>query len=147
MGHTYAQNPVTAAAGLAVLEYIQRHDLVHAAEERGAQLLSGLQSLIGRHRILGDARGLGLLLGVELVRDRVTREPFAVEDGVAFRFGRACIDAGAAVYPGQSGADGLVGDHALVTPPLVITPDQVDDLIGAIDRGLTRLEAELSISG
>ena len=66
--------------------------------------------------------------------------------GVAFRFGRACIDEGAAVYPGQSGADGLVGDHALVTPPLVITPDQVDDLIGAIDRGLTRLEAELSIS-
>src|SRR5438132_6921677 len=66
MGHTYAQNPVTAAAGLAVLNYIQRHDLVRAAQERGAQLLSGLQSLIGSHRILGDARGLGLLLGIEL---------------------------------------------------------------------------------
>src|SRR5437868_4564312 len=146
-GHTFAQNPVAAAAGLAVLDYIQRHDLVQAASERGSQLLQGLTALIARHRILGDARGLGLLLGVELVQDRTTREPFAVEDGVAFRFGRACIDEGAAVYPGQSGADGLVGDHALVTPPLVITPDQVDDLIGAIDRGLTRLEAELSISG
>jgi adenosylmethionine-8-amino-7-oxononanoate aminotransferase len=142
-GHTYAQNPVSAAAGLAVLEYIQRHDLVRAASERGAQLLSGLQGLVGRHRILGDARGMGLLLGVELVRDRATRASFPVEAGVAYRFARACIDEGAAVYPGQSGADGLVGDHALVTPPLVITSEQVDELVGSIDRALTRLEAEL----
>ena len=146
MGHTYAQNPVTAAAGLAVLDYLQRHDLVRAAAERGAQLRSGLQALIARHRILGDVRGLGLLLGVELVRDRATREPFAVEDGIAFRFGRACIDEGAAVYPGQSGADGMLGDHALVTPPLVISGEQVDDLVAAIDRGLTRLETELAVS-
>jgi adenosylmethionine-8-amino-7-oxononanoate aminotransferase len=141
-GHTYAQNPVSAAAGLAVLEYIQRHELVRAAEERGAQLLSGLRGLIDRHRILGDARGLGLLLGVELVQDRATRKPFPVEAGMAFRFARACVAEDAAVYPGQSGADGLIGDHALVTPPLVITPQQVDELVGAIDRALTRCESE-----
>ena len=143
MGHTYAQNPVSAAAGLAVLEYLQRHDLVRAAHERGDQLRAGLQGLIGRHRILGDVRGMALLLGVELVQDRATRAPFAVEAGMAFRFGRACVEEGAAVYPGQSGADGLVGDHALVTPPLVITPEQVDDLVGAIDRALTRIEGTI----
>ena len=143
MGHTYAQNPVSAAAGLAVLEYLQRHDLVRAAHERGDQLRAGLQGLIGRHRILGDVRGMGLLLGVELVQDRATRAPFAVEAGMAFRFGRACVEEGAAVYPGQSGADGLLGDHALVTPPLVITPEQVDDLVGAIDRALTRTEGTI----
>jgi adenosylmethionine-8-amino-7-oxononanoate aminotransferase len=142
-GHTYAQNPVTAAAGLAVLDYLQQHDLVHAAAERGAQLKDGLQRLIPRHRVLGDVRGLGLLLGVELVQDRATREPFPVESGVAFRFGRACIEEGVAVYPGQSGADGQLGDHALVTPPLVIAPEQVDALVAGIDRGLSRLEAEL----
>jgi adenosylmethionine-8-amino-7-oxononanoate aminotransferase len=144
MGHTYSQNPVSAAAGLAVLDYIQQHDLVRAASERGAQLLSGLRGLIERHRILGDARGLGLLLGVELVRGRATREPFPVEAGVAFRFGRACIEEGVAVYPGQSGADGELGDHALVSPPLVITPEQVDTLVAGIDRALSRLEAELA---
>jgi adenosylmethionine-8-amino-7-oxononanoate aminotransferase len=147
MGHTYAQNPVGAAAALAVLEYIQRHDLVRAAEERGAQFLMGLQGLIGRHRILGDARGLGLLLGLELVCDRATREPFPVEAGVAFRFARACIDEGITVYPGQSGADGLIGDHALVTPPLVINREQVDELVGAIDRALSRIEDDPAISG
>jgi adenosylmethionine-8-amino-7-oxononanoate aminotransferase len=143
-GHTYAQNPVGAAAGLAVLDYLQQHNLTRAAAERGAQLEAGLQSLIERHRILGDVRGLGLLLGVELVQDRETRQPFPVEAGVAFRFGRACIDEGVAVYPGQAGADGEVGDHALVTPPLVITSEQVDTLVAGIDRGLTRLEAELA---
>jgi adenosylmethionine-8-amino-7-oxononanoate aminotransferase len=142
-GHTYAQNPVSAAAGLAVLDYLQRHNLVRAAAERGEQLLAGLRALIERHRILGDARGLGLLLGVELVRDRATREPFPLEAGVAFRFGRACIEQGVAVYPGQSGADGEVGDHALVSPPLVITSEQVETLVAGIDRALTRLEAEL----
>src|SRR5437868_1336577 len=146
MGHTYSQNPVSAAAGLVVLDYLQKHDLVRAAEERGAQLLAALQGLVARHRILGDARGLGLLLGVELVRDRSTREPFPVEAGVAFRFARACIEEGAAVYPGQSGADGLIGDHALVTPPMTISAAQVDELVSAIDRALTRLEADLAVA-
>ena len=143
MGHTYAQNPVSAAAGLAVLDYIQRHDLVRAAAQRGGELLAGLRGLMGRHRILGDARGLGLLLGVEFVADRVTREPFPVEAGIAFRFARACIDEGVVIYPGQGCVDGLIGDHALVTPPLVITAEQVDDLVGAIDRALSRVEANV----
>jgi len=126
-----------------VLAYIQEHDLVRAAAERGAQLLTGLQTLVGKHRILGDARGLGLLLGVELVQDRATKEPFALESGMAFRFARACIEEGVAVYPGQSGADGQLGDHALVTPPLVVTSEQVDQIVTAIDRALSRVEADL----
>jgi adenosylmethionine-8-amino-7-oxononanoate aminotransferase len=140
-GHTYSQNPVIAAAGLAVLEFIQRHELVRAAEARGAELARGLARLKERHSVLGDVRGMGLLQGVELVRDQRTREPFPVEAGVAFAFARACIEAGAAVYPGQGGADGLLGDHALVTPPLTITSDQVEELVGAIDQGLTAVEA------
>ena len=69
------------------------------------------------------------------------REPFPAEAGVAYAFARACIDAGAAVYPGQGGADGQLGDHALVTPPLTITSDQIQELVDAIDRGLTAVEA------
>jgi adenosylmethionine-8-amino-7-oxononanoate aminotransferase len=102
--------------------------------------MAGLRSLQARHRILGDVRGLGLLLGVELVQDQATREPFPLEAGIAFRFGQACIDEGAAVYPGQSGADGQLGDHALVTPPLVTTSEQIQVLVGAVDRALTTVE-------
>jgi adenosylmethionine-8-amino-7-oxononanoate aminotransferase len=142
-GHTFSQNPVAAAAGLAVLTYLQRHDLVRAAEERGAELNRGLTRLRDGHPILGDVRGVGLLQGIELVSDQRTRAPFPAEAGVAFAFGRACIEAGAAVYPGQGGADGLLGDHALVTPPLTINSAEIDELIGAIDHGLTTVENSL----
>jgi adenosylmethionine-8-amino-7-oxononanoate aminotransferase len=81
---------------------------------------------------------------VELVRDQKTREPFPVEAGVAFQFARACTEEGVAIYPGQSGADGLVGDHALVTPPLVVSAEQVVELVTAIDRALTRVEGTLA---
>ena len=143
MGHTFSQNPVTATAGLAVLDYIQKHDLVTAAAERGAELSRALQEGGRAAHILGDVRGLGMLQGIELVRDKSTREPFPVADGMAYRLARACIEEGAAIYPGQAGADGELGDHALVTPPLTITSAQIQELAGAIDRGLTRVEATL----
>jgi adenosylmethionine-8-amino-7-oxononanoate aminotransferase len=142
-GHTYSQNPAGAAAAQSVLDYLQRHELVRAAVERGAQLAQALTRLKDRHPILGDVRGLGLLQGVELVRDQSTKEPFPVEDGLAFAFARACIDAGAVVYPGQGGADGLQGDHALVTPPLTMTSAEVDELVDAIDRALGAVESSL----
>ena len=145
MGHTYSQNPVTAAAGLAVLDYIERHNLLQAAEQRGAQLCANLETLRARHPMLGDVRGLGLMLGIELVQDQATKQPFPLEVGAAFQLARACIEEGAAIYPGQGGADGQVGDHALVTPPLTITREQIDDLVGALDRGLTATE-ELLLS-
>jgi len=143
MGHTFAQNPVTAAAGLAVLSYIEQHDLVRAAEERGAELRQALQAVADRHTILGDVRGVGLLLGVELVQDKRTKQPFPIEAGIAHKLGKACIEEGAAIYPGQGGADGQLGDHALVTPPMTITSEQIKDLASAIDRGLTRVESSI----
>lgn len=142
-GHTYSQNPVVATAGLAVLDYIKRHELLKAAEQRGLELAHGLTELKQDNAILGDVRGMGLLQGVELVRNQQTREPFPVEAGVASRFARACIAEGAAVYPGHGGADGVLGDHALVTPPLTITSAQVQELVGAIARGLKALMREL----
>ena len=143
MGHTYSQNPVSATAGLAVLEHIQRHDLVAAAAARGAELHAALQRVADRHETFGDVRGIGMLQGIELVRDKASREPFPVADGVAHQVARACIAEGVAIYPGQGGADGQSGDHALVTPPLTITSEQIEELAGALDRALTYVEARL----
>jgi adenosylmethionine-8-amino-7-oxononanoate aminotransferase len=140
-GHTYAQNPVVAAAGIAVVSYIRKHGLVTAAAERGAELLAGLRELVATHRIAGDARGMGLMLGLELVADRGTKEPFPIEAAVA----KACVAAGAAIYPGQGTADGLVGDHVLVTPPMTITSAQIGELVAALDQGLTVVERELGV--
>jgi len=144
-GHTYAQNPVVAAAGIAVVSYIQKHGLVTAAAQRGAELLSGLQRLVTTHKIAGDARGMGLMLGLELVTDQGTKEPFPIEAAVAQRFAKACVAAGAAIYPGQGTADGLVGDHVLVTPPMTITSAQIGELLAALDQGLTVVERDLGV--
>ena len=142
-GHTYSQNPVVAAAGLAVVSYIQKHGLVQAAAERGAELLTGLKRLVETHRIAGDARGMGLMLGLELVSDTSSKQPFPIEAGIAHRFAKACIAEGAAVYPGQGGADGLIGDHVLVTPPMTVSSAHINELVAALDRALSRLESEL----
>jgi adenosylmethionine-8-amino-7-oxononanoate aminotransferase len=143
MGHTFSQNPVSAAAGLAVLDYIQRHDLVGAAAARGAELSSALQRVADKHETLGDVRGIGMLQGIELVRDKASREPFPVADSVAHLVARACIDFGVSIYPGQGGADGASGDHALVTPPLTITSAQISELADGLDRALSYVEERL----
>ena len=75
-GHTYTGHPVAAAVGLAVLRYIQEHDLVRNAREVGAHLLAGLRGIQARHPIVGDVRGLGMMVGLEFVADRATRAPF-----------------------------------------------------------------------
>src|SRR5947209_2293845 len=68
--YTVAGNPVSCTAGLATLDYIERHNLVDNARDIGACLLDGFQQLAGKHELIGDARGKGMILGVELVRDR-----------------------------------------------------------------------------
>jgi adenosylmethionine-8-amino-7-oxononanoate aminotransferase len=143
MGHTFAQNPVTATAGLAVLNILERDNLVQAAHDRGAELRDQLRRVADRHEILGDVRGLGMLVGVEFVQDKHTKQPFPIAAGMAHVIGKACIEEGVAIYPGQGGADGQLGDHALVTPPLTITSSQISDLASALDRALTRVESAL----
>ncbi len=74
-GTTYGGNPVACAAGVAVLETIRDEDLVANARLRGAELTGGLRELMADHPAIGDVRGPGLMIGVEFVKDRATREP------------------------------------------------------------------------
>ena len=141
-GHTYAGNPLSSAVGLAVLRYIERHDLVENCRRRGEELLARLQDLRASP-IVGDVRGLGLMLGLELVRDQATREPFPVEAGAAHVLTEEARRAGLAVYPAQGTADGLVGDHIMVTPPLTITPDHVEEIAAGLSRALEATAARL----
>jgi len=122
-GFTYQAHPVCTVAGNAVLDYLELHklfDRVAPAAKNLHDALSPLQS----HPHIGDIRGLGLLLGVEFVRDKVTREPFPREQNIAEKIHQTCLDENALTYPTQGGVDGLRGDHILLAPPFTISREE-----------------------
>ena len=128
-GFTYNAHPVSVAAGRAVLRRIQERNLVRAADSEvagtaGSALKIGLESLRDM-ACVGDVRGLGLLCGIEFVADKKTKAPFPPEKNFAGQVGAACRQRGLLVYPMQGCVDGLTGDHLLIAPPAVITPDEI----------------------
>jgi adenosylmethionine-8-amino-7-oxononanoate aminotransferase len=143
-GYTYAGHPVSCAAGLAVLDIVERERLTERAATRGEELAAGLGELASRHPLVGDVRGLGLMRGIELVRDRETKEPFPVEWRASQRLAALALERGLAVYPGAGQVDGVRGDQALVAPPLVIDGEELAELLERLDGSLGALQAELS---
>lgn len=143
IGHTSSGNPLSAAAGNAVLQYLLDHRLTEQAETVGAYFKTQLQTLAERHEMIGDVRGEGLLLGLEFVQDRERKTPFPPAWGVARRIGQATLDRGLVSYPGQGTVDGVAGDHMLYAPPLTITAAQIDELIEILDASLTSVAEEI----
>jgi 4-aminobutyrate aminotransferase len=130
-GSTFGGNPVACAAGLAVLEAIARDDLVANAAARGQELSDGLFELMAHDPRIGDVRGPGLMIGMELVRDRATREP----DGPL-----------GAAFIARAADEGLLAltcgpEHNVVRfiPPLDVTRDEVDEALAVVRRTLEAL--------
>lgn len=126
--YTVAGNPVSCTAGLATLDYIERHNLTQNAREIGAYLLDGFNNLARKHPLIGDVRGKGMILGVELVRDRKTKEPAATEAAkVVYR----CKELGLILFYG-----GIYSNVLEITPPLIMTREQADQGLAIIDQAL-----------
>ena len=142
-GFTYSANPLTAAIGGAVLRYLEEHRLIERAASMGKALGRRLQDLKRSHKIIGDVRGLGMLWGLELVKDRTTKEPFPPSLKLARRLYEASLAEGLMIYPGTGTREGRDGDHAIIAPPFTITRDEMDDLIDRLDRALARLAKSL----
>jgi len=142
-GHTLNANAVSCAGALAVIRYQQNHNLVENSRLRGEQVLAGLRRLMERHPIIGDARGLGLMFGLEFVRRRSTREPFPPVLGLSARIERSALKHGLVTYPCTGSLDGTLGDMTLMAPPLTISPSEVDQLLDLLDRAIADVEQEL----
>lgn len=126
--NTFAGNPVSCAAGLAVLDVLEQEELQQRAATIGAELRAGLEDLASRHPLIGDVRGAGLFLGAELVRDRDTREPATEEAG---RIMNAMRDRG--VLIGRAGRDRNV---LKLRPPLVFAREHAELLLETLDGAL-----------
>ncbi len=142
-GHTFVGNALTAATGVAVLRYLLEHDLVENSRLQGQRLLAGFEEIKERHLIIGDVRGIGLMVGIEFVKDRETKEPFPATDRISYRIADAALERGLITYPLQGCVDGVEGDMNKLTPPLCITSEQVDELVSIFDEAVTVIEAEL----
>ncbi|MBU2600735.1 MAG: aspartate aminotransferase family protein [Actinobacteria bacterium] len=142
-GHTYSANPLSCAVGLAVVRYVQKHDLARRAATLGPTLGERLEGLRARHPIVGDVRGLGLLWGLELVADPVTRTPFPTNARVTARLVAAAQEQGLLIYPALAGAGEGTGDAVIVAPPLTIDEAELGLLGDLLDRSLTALEDTL----
>jgi adenosylmethionine-8-amino-7-oxononanoate aminotransferase len=147
IGHTASGNPLSCAVGAAVLRYIRDHRLIENAATVGAYFKERLQVLAERQEMIGDVRGLGLLLGVELVRDRKSKEPFPTAWAVGRRVGAATLERGLVSYPGTGTADGVAGDHLLYTPPLIISREQIDEVVQILDESLSAVATDLEKVG
>ena len=134
-GFTYAGHPVSVAAGAAVLDVLEREELVPRSRELGTRLLTGLQELKTRHPQMLEVRGRGLMLGVVL-GDPATGQSFATP-GIAARIGRKAFGLGLIVYPGSGADDGVRGDHLLLGPPLSLTDAQADEFLELLDASLS----------
>ena len=129
--NTFGGNPVCCAIGKAVLEVIEREGLQENALTIGNHLLDGFRALAAKHSLIGEVRGLGLMIGVELVKDRKTKEPAKAECVQVFEAAR---EMGLLI-----GKGGLHGNILRIKPPMCITREDADFMLAVIDRALANL--------
>jgi len=143
-GHTYLGHAVACAAALAVQRVIQRDGLLAQVRERGAQLQAALQRTFGGHPNVGDIRGRGLFWGMEFVADRDSKQWFDPALKLHTRLKAAAMREGLMVYPMGGTVDGRCGDHVLLAPPFISTPEDIEQIVQRLERALHATLAEVS---
>nr|WP_309100935.1 aspartate aminotransferase family protein [Fredinandcohnia onubensis] len=146
-GHTYSANPQSTAVALAVVNYIETHNLVEKSANNGKYLNTKLQELQKKHPIIGDVRGKGLMCGIEFVSDMITKFPFNKEIDLTSLVVSQGQNNDLLLYPAAAGIEGVGGDAILVAPPLTITTEQIDELIELFDQTLKDVETALQKKG
>jgi adenosylmethionine-8-amino-7-oxononanoate aminotransferase len=134
--HTYSGHAIASAAALAVVTAIEEEDLLASVRERGGQLRAGLEARLGDHPHVGDIRGRGLLLGIELVADRSSRRPFPPQPRLATAVKRAALAQELICYPMGGTVDGLLGDHIVLAPPFIIGAAEIDLIVDRLARAI-----------
>jgi adenosylmethionine-8-amino-7-oxononanoate aminotransferase len=131
-GFTYSHAPVGAAVAREVLRILRDEDLVSASASKGDRLRTGLEARLGQHPAIGEIRGRGLMVGIELVEDRTDRRPFARGARVAERVVAAARERGVLVYSGTGNANGTDGDTILLGPPFIVTDDELGRIVDVL---------------
>ena len=135
-GGTFSHHPVGCAAALATLHILQREGLVENSANLGPKLGQMLQDALGAHPHVGDIRGRGLFWGVELVQDKISKDPFPASRHLAWDIWQRAFDKGLIVYYSQGCADGQNGDVIMLGPPLIVTESQLAEMVGILAEAI-----------
>ncbi len=136
-GFTWSHHPVGASVGLAVLDRIEKLRLIDRARTKGQELLSKLTDALGGIPTVGDVRGRGMLICIDLVEDRDTGAPFPRSARMTERVMERAMNLGLLLYPSTGNVDGTNGDFLLIGPPLTILDDEIDLIVDRVARALT----------
>lgn len=135
-GHTFVGHPVACAAALAVQKTIAEKKLVDASARQGKSLRERLVERFQEHPHIGDIRGRGLFVGLELVEDRSTKKPFEPSRQLHAAIKQAAMSRGLLIYPGGGTIDGRQGDHILLAPHYIVTDDEIDLIVSTLARAV-----------
>lgn len=137
-GFTYQAHPICTAAGNAAFSYLEAHKLFERVAPISKTLFADLEPL-RTHPHVGDIRGIGLLAGIEFVKDQVSREPFPPSQNIAERIRQAALEENVLTYPTQGCVDGLRGDHILLAPPFIVSNEESALIARAIKAALKKV--------
>ena len=144
-GFTYSHSPVGAAVALEVLRILETENLVEASAVQGEKLRALVSDRLGGHANVGDVRGRGLLVGVELVADRATRHPFPRSARLIEGVMKHARASGLLLYHGTGNADGTHGDTVLLGPPFVVTNEELRSIAENLGTAVEKAAAEVSV--
>lgn len=146
-GHTLSANPQSCAAALAVVEYLEKNKIMEDVESKGTYLKNLLGKLQSQFSFIGDVRGKGLLLGIELVSDKSSKRSFPPGLKVTERLVDIAREYGLLIYPAAAGLDGSSGAGVIISPPLTITKREIEELVKRFKTVLDAFNHELLIRG
>lgn len=146
LSHTYNANPISCAASVAVLNELTEHDLIGRAASLGAHLTERLEAIKAISPIVGDVRGKGLIMAIEYVRDKETKEVFGAELMASDRIRQIGLKNGLMLYARRQNG-GRFGEWSVICPPLVITESQIDDMVDRLDRTIAQFVDEMTRAG
>jgi adenosylmethionine-8-amino-7-oxononanoate aminotransferase len=138
-GHTFTGHTLACAAGVAVQKIIRRDNLLQKVRENGLLLKRMLSDALGNRPYVGDIRGRGYFLCVEIVANRATKEPYAREHMIYQKVNRQAFENGLIVYPVGGNADGRRGDIVIVSPPYIATLDELGEIVDKLQRTLQQV--------
>ena len=139
-GFSWAATPLGAAVGVRALEYLEEHNLIEQCAKRGEYLKAKLTKLMDKHPTMGDVRGMGLMIGIELVKDKSTKESFPASAKYSSQVADECLNQNMLIESSAGCNKGQSGDTLMIAPAFVVTEAQIDTIVERLDNVLTIVE-------